>query len=125
MVKRNILSILEGLLIMYLSLTGSDTFKKVPIYNIPHLDKIIHFGMYFTWMTLIAYENRKNIKSTPHLIFIAIIPFCFGFLMEVLQFYVVTSRSGSVYDMLANSAGIIISILLWIWIKPLIKEKIR
>jgi VanZ family protein len=110
---------------MYLSLTGSDTFRKVPIYNIPHLDKIIHFGMYFTWMTLIAYENRKNIKSTPHLILIATMPFCFGILMEFLQSYFIASRSGSFYDMLSNSAGIIISILLWIWIKPLLKEKIR
>jgi VanZ family protein len=125
MVKRNIFSILVGLLIMYLSLTGSDTFRKVPIYNIPHLDKIIHFGMYFTWMTLIAYENRKNIKSSFHLILIATIPFCYGILMEFLQFYFIASRSGSFYDMLSNSVGIIISILLWIWIKPLLNEKIR
>jgi len=124
MVKRNIFSILVALLIMYLSLTGSDTFKKVSIYNIPHLDKIVHFGMYFTWMTVIAFENHKNIKSTSHLFLIATIPLCYGILMEVLQSLIIDSRSGSIYDVFFNLGGILISLLLWIWTKPFIKDKI-
>ena len=121
MVKRNIFSILVALLIMYLSLTGSDTFKKVSIYNIPHLDKIVHFGMYFTWMTVIAFENHKNIKSTPYLFLIAIIPLCYGILMEVLQTFIINSRYGSVYDVFFNLGGILISLLMWFWIKPFLK----
>ncbi len=125
MVKKNIFSILVALLIMYLSLTGSDTFEKVSFFNIPFLDKIVHFGMYFVLMSVIIFENRKTLKSTLHLFFIALIPLFYGILMEILQSILTVSRFGSFYDVIFNSAGILVSLLLWLWVKPLIKETIR
>ena len=125
MVKKNIFSILVALLIMYLSLTGSDTFEKVSFFNIPFLDKIVHFGMYFVLMSVMIFENRKTLKSTLHLFLIALIPLFYGILMEILQLILTVSRSGSFYDVIFNSAGILVSLLLWLWVKPLIKETIR
>ena len=61
MIKKNIFSILVALIIMYLSLTNSHTFDKVPLIKIPNFDKIVHFGMYFRLMSVIILENRKNI----------------------------------------------------------------
>jgi VanZ family protein len=110
---------------MYLSLAGSDTFKKVPLYNIPHLDKIVHFAMYFTWMSVIVFENRKSIKSVVRLFIIGTIPFCYGVLMEVLQLYFISSRNGSVYDIFSNLTGILLAILFWFWFGPLIKNRVR
>jgi hypothetical protein len=45
--------------------------------------------------------------------------------MEILQATLTVTRSGSVFDALANSAGIFVSILLWLWIKPTKKGIIR
>jgi hypothetical protein len=42
--------------------------------------------------------------------------------MEILQATLTVTRTGSFYDALANSAGILVSILLWLWIKPFKKE---
>ena len=53
MLKRNIFSIIVALIILYLSLASSDTFEKVPFFNIPNFDKIVHFGMYFGLMSVI------------------------------------------------------------------------
>ena len=125
MVKKNIFSILLALLIMYLSLASSDTFKKASFLNIPFQDKIVHFGMYFSLMSVIIFENRKIIKNNSQLFLIAIIPLFYGILMEILQATLTTTRSGSVYDVIANLAGILVSLSLCLWIKPITKETIK
>jgi VanZ family protein len=122
MVKNNIFSILVALIIMYLSLANSHTFDKVPLINIPNIDKVVHFGMYFSLMSVIIFENRKTIKSISLLFLTGLIPLFYGILMEILQATLTVTRTGSFYDALANSAGILVSILLWLWIKPFKKE---
>ena len=102
-----------------------DTFDKVTFFNFPGSDKIVHFCMYFGFMSVIIFENRKTIKSTGQLFLIALIPFFYGVLMEILQSSLTTTRFGDVYDALANSVGIVVSLLLWLLIKPHIKETIR
>jgi VanZ family protein len=125
MLKKNIFSILLAVLIMYLSLAPSYTFKKVSLFNFPFQDKIVHFLMYFTLMSVLILENRNTIKNNLQLFMIAIIPLFYGILMEILQSTLTVSRSGSVYDALFNLAGIIVSLLLWLLIKPFIKSSIR
>lgn len=125
MVKKNIFSILIALLIMYLSLANSKKFQDVPLIEIPFFDKFIHFGMYFGLMSVIIIENRKSSFSAPQLFLIALVPFAYGILMEILQSTFTISRYASFYDVAANSAGILASLLLWLWIKPLLKGNIR
>jgi len=125
MLKKNIFSIIVALIILYLSLASSETFKKVDIFNISFIDKIVHIGMYMGFMSVVIVENRKSIKSNRQLILMALIPFSYGILMEVLQSTITTSRSASFYDVIANSAGILTSLLLWLWIKPHLSGKIR
>jgi len=125
MVKKNIFSILVALAIMYLSLANSHTFDKVSLINIPNFDKIVHFGMYFSLMSVIIFENRKTIKSSGHLFLIGLIHLFYGILMEILQSTLTLTRTGSFWDALFNCAGILVSILLWRWIKPPEKEILR
>jgi VanZ family protein len=126
MIKKNPFSILVALIIMYLSLTSSHTFDKVSFINIPYLDKIVHFGMYFGLMSVIILENRKTIKTLRQLSLIALIPLFYGILMEFLQAALTTTRSGSFYDAVFNLAGIIVSsLLLWLWIKPGTSDSVR
>jgi len=125
MLQKNKYSITVALIIMCLSLTSSDTFDKVSYINIPFLDKIVHFGMYFFLMLIILFENRKSYFTTGQLFLISLIPLFYGVLMEVLQSALTTSRSGSLYDIIFNSAGILVSLSFWLWIKPFNKERIR
>jgi VanZ family protein len=121
MIKKNVFSILTALIIMYLSMANSHTFDKVPI-NIPNFDKFVHFGMYFGFMSVLILENRKALKSTGNLFLISLIPFFYGIIIEIMQSALTTSRTGSVYDALADFAGILVSILLWLWIRSRKKE---
>ena len=125
MLKKNIFSIIVALIIMYLSLTSSDSFEKVSFLNIPFIYKIVHFGMYFVLMSVIIFENRKTLKSIRHLFLIAFIPLFYGMLIEILQSTLTVSRFGSFYDVIFNSAGILVSLLFWLWVKPLKKIIIR
>jgi VanZ family protein len=125
MIKKNIFSILIALIIMYLSLANAHTFDKAPFIDIPNIDKAVHFCMYFGLMLVIILENKNSIKSNGHLFLLGLIPLSFGILMEILQATLTVTRSGSFFDALANSAGILVSILLWLWIKPTKKEIIR
>lgn len=121
MVKKNILSIIVALVILYLSLADSQSFDDVPFLNIPYFDKIAHFLMYFGLMSVILFEHRNAIIGRAQLGLIALIPFIYGILMEILQLTVSANRSGNIFDVVANSAGIIIAALLWLLIGPRLK----
>lgn len=122
MIKKYKFSILVALIILYLSLANSHTFDKVPVFNIPYFDKIVHFGMYFGLMLMIIIENRKLIGSVRHLFTLSLIPLFFGIIIEFMQYFLTISRSASFYDAIADFAGIMVAIMIFIFIKPLKKE---
>jgi VanZ family protein len=110
MLRKNILSISVALIILYLSLASAETFNKIPVFHFRDMDKVVHFGMYATLMGAILFENRKRIETNGRLALIACIPFIFGAMLELMQSWLTTSRSGSIYDQLANSFGILFSV---------------
>ncbi len=118
MLKKNKFSIVSALVIMYLSLASSQSFDKVAFITFPHIDKIVHFGMYFVLMSVIILENRKTIYKTGHLFLIGLIPLLYGIILEIMQSTLTLTRTGSFYDALFNCAGILVSILLWLAVRP-------
>ena len=109
---------------MYMSLTNGEKFEKASFLHISFLDKIVHFTMYFVMMSVIIFEHRKTLRNTRHLFLIALIPFSYGVLMEILQSTMTMNRTGSFIDVIFNAAGISVSALLWLFIKPVRKETI-
>jgi len=122
MIKKYKFTILVALIILYLSLANSQTFEKIPLVDIPDFDKVVHLGMYFVLMSVIIFENRKTIIKKSHLFLTGLIPLFYGILMEILQSTITLTRSGSFFDALADAAGVLFSIILWIWIRP-VKNK--
>jgi VanZ family protein len=118
MIRKHFLSILTALVIMFLSLTGSDTLGSVPFLNIPYFDKIAHFGMYFMFMSVLLFENRISSEGFKAIMMLAAIPFLYGIMMEIFQILFTVNRSGNVFDALANTLGIIVAAAIWIWLKP-------
>lgn len=125
MIKKNIFSILVALILLYLSLTNSEKFQNAPFVSVPFIDKIVHFGMYFIMMSVIIIEHRKNLRDPRKLFLFAVIPLSYGILMEILQATLTVTRSGDFYDALADTAGIVACVLLWLLIKPSIKERVK
>lgn len=110
MVKKNIYSFLVALIIMYLSLAGSDAFEKVPFYYFQGIDKVVHAGMYFTLMSVIVLEHKIEKSVLPKLLLVSVIPLSYGIIMEFCQSLLTTTRSASIYDAFANLAGILLAV---------------
>jgi VanZ family protein len=125
MIKKNKYTIVTAMVILYLSLAGSITFGGGNILNIPYIDKIGHFGLYFTLMSVIILEHKNLFQNTRQLLLVALIPFFFGNLIEILQMTLTTNRKGEILDALANSAGITIALFLWLFIKPYYKQEFK
>jgi VanZ family protein len=118
MIKKNLFSIILALIILYLSLTPGDSFNKISIFNIPQFDKFVHSLMYFTLMSVLIFENRKLLKNIPEMTRMAVIPLTYSIIIEILQSLFTSTRSGSLYDVVFNLAGIAIALILWLNVKP-------
>jgi VanZ family protein len=112
MLKKNLFSILISVGILYLSLANANNFNEPAFINIPYLDKIVHFGMYFSLSLSIYVENRKSITSGERLLLASLVPLSYGILMEILQMFTAT-RSASLGDGIADLAGIIFALIVW------------
>jgi VanZ family protein len=125
MIRKNILSIVVALIIAFLSLASAEKIHDFSSLNFRGLDKIVHFIMYFIFMSVILFENRNRLVLTRPVFFIGLIPFLFGSVMELLQSLITTSRSGGIYDLLFNLAGILFSIIIFLLARYFGKEKIK
>lgn len=103
-------------LIIYASLTPPDNIPKIIV--IPHIDKIVHFTMYFGFCILFLWsidrgrirKGQKNQKTKKRLLIYPvglITAILWGITMEFLQKSMHLGRSYSELDMLANIAGAI------------------
>jgi VanZ family protein len=124
MIRKNLFSIIVALIILYLSLANSRTFDSVPVFNIPYMDKIVHFGMYFALMSAIIFENRRSVMKNEKLLIASVVSLSYGILMEFLQAYLTSTRSGNFYDALADLAGVVVSVIIWMYIRSRYREKL-
>ena len=92
-----------------------------PGLNIPHLDKVVHFGMHFVMASLLIGSLKINARlKWSTIVGIAIgFSILYGGAIEILQsnFF---NRSGDPWDELANTAGAAAGCLLY---RPLERQK--
>lgn len=109
LLERNayVIALFLTLLIAYLSLSNPIQIK-IPL-KITFLDKIFHatayFGLTMSW--LFALKNISKYKL------VGIILFFYGILLEFLQGTYTNNREKDIYDIVANSIGILIAMLIF------------
>jgi VanZ family protein len=89
------------------------------------MDKVAHLCMYFGFMSAIIFETFIIAKKRRSIIMLALIPFFYGIIMEVLQGLLTTTRSADVYDAMFNTAGILLSIVFWLIVKSVYSERFK
>lgn len=111
-IKQYYKSIIIGILILWLSLSGSKTLVPGRMLNIPYIDKMGHFAMYafFTAMLLLDSCHWHTRRKFNYLILL--IPLFFGTLMEIMQMTLTTSRKAETADMIANIMGIMAGVIM-------------
>ena len=95
-----------------------------PHLNIPHLDKVVHFGMYFILSVLLAYllESYTSLKRMSIYAIAILTAFIYGGLIEILQ-QNYFNRSGDIADLLADVLGGIAGCLCYPYLKRLFPVK--
>ncbi len=122
MINRNKFSILVSLLILYLSLANASAFESAGFFDIPYLDKFVHFGLYFLFMGVIILEHRYLFSNTRQIIIVALIPVFFGGLMELFQSGFTETRKADILDIMFNTAGTASAVCIWLFIEPYYKK---
>jgi VanZ family protein len=117
-------SIFIGLIILWLSLTGSNIPVPGRMLDIPYLDKLGHFGMYAFFSAVLLLDSCHWESEGKFHYLILLIPLFFGALMEILQMTLTSTRKAEEIDLLANIGGIAAGVLLASFAKKLI-AKIR
>ena len=111
------LTLLTTLAIVLLSVLP---FPDVPVVmEIPLADKWVHFVMYgglslVCWFEMARAERKtKKRRATQGLLFWGCIcPALLGGVLELVQAYCTTTRSGDVWDFIADSIGAVLGTLL-------------
>jgi VanZ family protein len=113
-------SIIIGLLILWLSLTGSNIPVPGRLLNIPYLDKLGHLGMYAVFSAVLLLDSCRWKTDHKFRYLILLIPLIFGALMEILQMTLTLTRKAEELDLMANIVGISGGVVLALIVKRFI-----
>ena len=106
-----ILAILATIIIGVLSLSA------VPKLNlelgIKSGDKYLHFIAYFGLSTIWYFALRNRTQKRVFNFFVPLALIFYGIILEILQGGITTYRTGDIYDALANTAGVIVGLVLF------------
>ncbi len=105
-IKQYYKSIIVGLLIVWLSLSGSKTLVPGRMLSIPYIDKMGHFAMYAFFSAMLLLDSCRWQSKLRFNYAILLIPLFFGVLMEIMQMTLTTSRKAEMLDMVANIGGV-------------------
>lgn len=88
--------------------------KGMPRISISHIDKVIHFGIFFgftfLWLTFLYLRNNLELSTRTIIIFF-IVTIVYGTLIEVFQEQFTSSRTFDYFDILADALGSLTGIL--------------
>ncbi len=116
--KSFLYSFLWAIVILLLS-TLSISTPQTDMLKIPHLDKLVHFSLYFIWTSILMCElSRTSFKQTKaNIAWVIVGVSLYGVLMEFLQLTTNPNRTADVWDALFNALGSIMSVIAYLNIK--------
>jgi VanZ family protein len=76
-------------------------------------DKYLHFIAYFGLSTLWYFALKDKIQKRLYNFFVPLALIFYGIILEGLQSGITTYRTGDIYDALANTVGVIVSLVVF------------
>jgi VanZ family protein len=105
--------------ILYLSFASPSTFEELPSFK--NQDKLAHVLIYFGLAVVLIYEYRQHKKDNIHslsFVFVCLFfPIILGGIIEILQEYFFSPRTGSWLDWFSNILGVLFGWLLMTLLK--------
>lgn len=105
-----VLTIIYSVALTYVSLVK---LNHVPDIGVSFGDKIFHFLAYslLTFLWFGTFLFKFNFKEKKAITYAAIISIIFGIVIEVLQEVLTTYRAMDIYDVIANTSGVLLTVL--------------
>lgn len=117
---------LWAIIVLGLSTMSGKKVEEIPLMNIPNMDKVAHFGMYFALTFLLLFDfsrfKAKSILWKKIITISLVIAILFGGSMELLQEIPSLQRSTDILDFLANSCGAICAALSFRYLEGLVNK---
>jgi VanZ family protein len=113
LLERNALfmAILATLVLAFLSLTA---IPKINLgLGIKSGDKYLHFTAYFGLSLLWYFALKERINKKVFKFFVPLALIVYGIILEGLQSGLTTYRTGDIYDVMANTAGVIAALIIF------------
>lgn len=124
--KPLLISILWALFILFLCLIPGDDINKYNRIDVPYLDKLIHFILYWILGILLVSTIRRSLlfqkKPFAAYTIVIILAVLYGGLIEILQSYSIFSREPDVYDFIANGVGVIFGFFSYFFLKKIVSK---
>ena len=123
--KENFLTVLVTAIIITLSTIPIP--EKAPMSDVPLIDKWVHMLMYMglvcvRWFDHVA--RNKRVAKRKHFLFMFLYATLLGGLMELVQAYLTTCRSGDWVDFEADAIGAAIGVGLSLLVNKIWEERI-
>ena len=104
------LSLIYLTIIAFLSLLPPNDFPELPLF--PGADKVVHTCLYLGLAWLACWSMHAEHKKIWYLLII-LLSISWGAIMELFQFLMHLGRSFDLYDILGNSIGTLIGVLIY------------
>ena len=104
------LSLIYLSIIAFLSLLPPNDFPELPLF--PGADKVVHTCLYLGLAWLACWSMHAEHKKIWYFLII-LLSISWGAIMELFQFLMHLGRSFDLYDILGNSIGTLIGVLIY------------
>lgn len=108
--------ILWSLIILWLISIPGSNMPKTPLLAIPHLDKLVHFGIFVVFAFLLNYGLSKQASvfcQKQQYTISLLIGVIYSAGTELLQYIVISARSAEFWDFVANFTGCVVGVLVF------------
>jgi VanZ family protein len=111
-----ILSSIWAIIILVACVIPVNKVHRTFLSNIKHVDKYFHFVMYlvFSIVLYIDFTKYKHTLKNRYItwIFLSLITLSWGTIIELVQYFFLANRTGSINDVMADAGGTITGIIL-------------
>jgi len=114
-------NIIWAIIIFVLCSMPGDSLPQTSMVQIPHFDKMVHFGLFFVMGILLISELRYQTKlGTYHIATVVfVVVAVYGGTIEILQEHFFINRSGDFWDLCADVTGGLCSVAMY----PVLKKQ--
>ncbi|MES2411322.1 MAG: VanZ family protein [Bacteroidota bacterium] len=94
-------------------------FNDLPSLGVSGADKYVHFTLHFVFTILWGLYSFKqqNEIALNKIAIIFLFSFCYGILIEILQETLTATRHADIFDVIANTTGATMALVLFVLIK--------